>query len=1221
MDTNGAGHIVSALEIIYSPKSSNQQRLEAQKFLDQVKEHGESPFWGYEIALNNGQNSILKHFGLGLLVHALQRHWKDYDPEKRVALRKWVQELNYHVTPEDPRYIKEKLAYLWVEVAKRVWGEALKEDEVSEHALMESWVDMDRNLAELWHMSEASRELTLIIFRTLFEDTFLLEDLTVLKRISVVQPLCIMILCPLDLFSEHYKHTDKWQLFKSHPEGWFGIWVSDLLRSLETSNTQYTLRLLETLKTCLNWPISDVVVRYDILGALLKCLLSDIPRAQAISLDSIHILLTRPYNSHTHFDHIISKVFNSMSLLDKVYENLQFNPQHGVDESKYPIVKKFADMITCLHKSILRFSADDKNVELYLRLVLKTTYNPSLIVSGISLDLWCTCIRNDEFLPILEKYVLSDLLEFSANALVHYEQIDGHISKHYADVDFQSISDYNAFCSTYRKRIRDVIRLISCIQVDYVYDWLCARLNNYFGSAYGQEILSSTFLNHKAEPYWSSLSQLMIVECFINGCIRWKIWYTNEEDYNKKLEMILVKVETLSNQLISLNIRDPLLLKKQIQNFALFLTILKDNVLFTLLEKIITSATMDYPDINIEDKTEKSDAVRELRYACGIELNRMALLMPDSLKDIYSDLENVVAGIMPKLTSHETISFKSFLLSIALTSSMDDKDSRFSAIVDPELAAWSDKSTVVGLTDLPWFLERLGIVKITEYFQKRGIDENSNLLAVQIDEEGKQLKVDLAKHWQTLFPVRATRMFIHYSMQTVKANEDFLKLQELWKPRIVPIMPYILRLLYQLQSYHDPENWKELPIVVQSFINCSTIERFWEAGATNKSKDEFIDEHMKALQTVRDFADSVGHIVRYTREYVLLILSGISSLGSIFYEIEDIPNLLMDSIAIYKPNSDDISPGVSTHGWKHIINVAIRPILKGCPEQCAPAFMSRFLPKLFDTMAVILCKKWSAYMNNTNMSPSPVDDDEMTEEILEENLLRQLTTVVVRLLIDCVGQVGTSSQVTKLKLSPHQIKMRRVIFGDINVMASYLKLLNCLISFRDSKCSFNAILIMKGSLTETLIKHEDVDNFYITEILPNFLMNVLTQNAFKDSFHEAMYVFTVAFLTLCKERESCRTYFYDLSRGYDINSLYENLRRVDNYKDQKVLMVDFIEWIKAVKGDPEDVNEDDNKKRERREAVLARANERLIKKNKDQGDMLDDPNTEDGAFGRLFDDH
>lgn len=1219
MENSGASQVVAALEVIYDPKSDNAKRLDAQKFLDEVKEREESPFWGYEIALNNPQNSILKHFGLGLLVNALKKNWSGYDEEKRMALRKWIIELNYRVQPNDPRYIREKLAFLWVEIAKRIWGEALKVEEPTEEQLAESWVDMDRCLTELWQMNEASRELVLIIFRTLFEDTFLLEDVAVLKRLPIIQPLCIMIVCPMDVFSVKYKYSGKWEMFKSNPEGWFALFTSELKAALEVENAQYIVRLLETLKSCLNWPLSEVIVSNDVFSALLGCLTKDIPKAQSIALDSIHILLTRPYSNTDHYNMIVNRVFDSMGLMDTVYSQLLFDPIEGIDEAKYPIMKKFVDMITCLYTCVLKIS-DLQNIETYMKLVLKTTYNPSLIVSGLSLDLWCACLRNDEFLPILEKLVIPDLLEFAGNALIYYEQIEDHVSKNFVEVDFQSTAEYENYCSSYRKRIRDIIRLISCVQLDFAYDWLCERLNKYFGSQFGQQVLSSTYLDHKSEPYLSALTQFMIVECFINGCIRWKIWYTDESTFSQKLDAILAKVEMLSNQLLALNLREPLLLKKQIQNFALFLTILKDNVLFTLLEKIITTATLEYPEIDMNEKSEQSDAVRDLRYACGIELNRMALLMPASLQPIYPDLENVVAGILPKLSSHETISFKSFLLTIVLKSNLENKGEKFAQLVDPEFAAWSDKGTVVGLTDLPWFLERLGIVKIAEYFQRRNIDENSDLLSIQMDEDGKKLKADLTQHWQTIFPVRATRMFIHYSMQSVKGDVEFRMLQELWKPRIVPILPYILRLLFQLQSYHNPANWASLPTVVQSFVRVSTVERFWEAGATNKSKDEFIDEHNKALQTVRDFADSVGHIVRYTREYVLLVLASMSGLGSIFFEVDNLANLMMDSIAIYTPDGD-ISPGVSTHGWKHIINVAVRPILRNCPDECAPKFMSAFLPKLFKTLDLMLEKKWSTH-TQSEVNPPPRDEEEMTEEILEENLLRQFTTVVVRLLIDSIGQVGSHTQASKIRVSVHQIKMRKIIFEDINILAPFLRLLNRLVSVRDSKCSFNSILILKSCLSETLAKHPDVDRFYTTEVVPNLIMNVLTQRAFKDSFYEALYAFTVIFLTLSKEYDYFNQFLYELSRGYNIDELYTNLKQVDNYKDQRVVAVGFIDWMKDIYGDQDDSHftaDHEAKTKERREAILARAGEQLLGKNKPESNMLEDPNLEGDVLGGLFD--
>lgn len=1221
MDSNGGTQVISALEVIYSPKSTNEERLQSQRFLDNVKLQDESPLWGYEIVLNNSTNFIVKHFGLGLLSHAIKNDWVNYDAQKRITLRKWIMELNYRVTDQDPRYIKEKLAYLWVEVAKRSWGEALKGGDPTDELLLESWVDMDTNLSELWNINQASRELTLIIFRILFEDVFLLDDMIVLKRMTIIQPLCVMIICPMNVFASKYKFTEKWTLFRSNNDGWFSVWISELNNALTENNSEYIIRLLETLKTCLNWPLSEVIIKNDVIHTLVQCFLSNIPKAQSMALDSMHILLTRPYGNDEHYQSVINKVFNNMDLLDKVYNDLQFDPKDGIDEAKYPIIKKFVDMISCLYVCVFKVDNDNSQIEKYLKLVLKATFNPSLIVSGLTLDLWCSCLRNDNFLPYLDKYIIPDLLNYAADALVYYEQIPGHISKTFAETDFQSKTEFQSFCSSYRKNIRDIIRLISCVKLDFTYDWLNLRLNSYFSSQYGQQVLSSTFLEVKSEPYLSALSQFMIIECFINGCIRWKIWYTNADDYQSKLDDILNKLEILSNQLIALTIREPLLLKKEIQNFALFLTMLKDNVLFTLLEKIITTATMDYPGVNEEEHSDEYEAVRELRYACGIELNRMALLMPESLKAIYPDLENVVAKIKPNLSYHEKISFESFLLTIILKSSLDRKEERFSEIVDPELIAWSDKGTVVGLSDLPWFMERLGIVQIAEYFQRRNIDENSDLLSIPIDEEGTKLKMELTKRWQTLFPVRATRMFIHYSMQSVKKDEEFKMLQDMWRPRIVPILPYTMRLLYQLQAYHDPDNWKELPSVVQSFVKYSTVERFWEAGASNKSKDEFIDEHMKAMHTLRDFADSVGHIVRYTREYTLLVIAAISSLGSVFFDIDEVPELLFNSIAIYKPDSNEISPGVSTHGWKHILNVAIRPILKNCPNECAPKFMSKFLPKFFNTLDIILCEKWSKYMvDHEEMSAIQTADDEMTEEILEENLLRQLTTVVVLILIDSVGQSGSGS---KTKFNSHQIKMRKIIFEDINILAPFLKLLNHLISFRDGKCSFNAILLLKSCLADVLIKNNGVDEYFTVEIMKTLLVNLTGSNTYRDSFYEGMYVFTVLFLTLCKEYKSTRQYLYEISHGYNIDELYENLRKVDNFKNQRALMVDFFDYVKKNNGTPNDKDDDvvseERKRQEKREANLLKATQKLVQKNKGPTDLLDDPSTESDAMGNLFD--
>ena len=60
--------------------------------------------------------------------------------------------------------------------------------------------------------------------------------------------------------------------------------------------------------------------------------------------------------------------------------------------------------------------------------------------------------------------------------------------------------------------------------------------------------------------------------------------------------------------------------------------------------------------------------------------------------------------------------------------------------------------------------------------------------------------------------------------------------------KIQPIVPHILQLLTQIQAYHDPQNWNDLPIEVQSFVKESCTERFWQQGVSIQSKETFMEE-------------------------------------------------------------------------------------------------------------------------------------------------------------------------------------------------------------------------------------------------------------------------------------------------------------------------------------------------------------------------------------------
>ncbi|KAG7666023.1 MSN5 [[Candida] subhashii] len=1235
MDSSGVQQIVSALDIVYNPKSTNVQRHEAQIFLETIKQNEQSPFWGYQLAsyANNGKNYIVRHFGLSLLQTSINYRYHTFDTNKCLAIRNWVIELAMKVEPDDPHYIKEKLAFLWVSIAKRIWGcylvkskERIKAEnsedaplpppQYTEQDFIDGWTSMDSDLSKLWDNNITCRELSLIIVRTLFEDIYLLDDPIASKRSIILNQLAVLVVTPNSVLETIYENNPNVTICKALPSGWFIVW-SQFLMEILSNNTDFSNntcqsfipKILSTFKTCLHWVQPSVLRNENIMQTLINILTIPDVKFKTLAVDCLHILFTRSYTNQEDFDFFIGSIFTTegISKLSDFYRSLQLDPD-DIDEQVYSLLKKTVEMIVSISEylnisSKNRISWETADVDSYLRLVLSTTEHPSLIISGLSLQMWVTILRFDELSakePILK--ILLELLEIAANRTINYTYDDDHISKKFLDVDFDSITDASSFLSNYRKFNEDIVRITICKKPEEGLMWLENRLQVFFSSELGNKCINDYNLPEKSPPLNYGTAQFNIIENSIRGISRWRIWY-NGDDINIINDRLNQLVESLGERLLAMNIACPLLIRKQVQTLVQFAPLLKDisPLMFKVLEKILTTATFEYPE-NISD--DEREIIRDLRTSCGTELNRLAYIMPESLKKIFNDLENVIANILSskKVSDHENVAFKSFLLVIASRSSIDDKDELFAKIVDPELGAWSAPETEKGLLDLHWFMERIGIVEIASYFQKRGITPTTDLLQAKMDEEGRLLKNRLRDHWSSIFPIRATRIFIQYSIE--KLNHDsneFLNLLKLWKIRVQPIIPHILQLLSQIQAYHNPANWNDLPESVQSFVRYSCMERFWQQGVSIQSKETFIEENVKAALTLRDFADSVGHLIRYTREYAFLTVGSLAQLNDTLYEYPNIASLIWNSVA-----GDTV--GVTTHSWKHMINSCLRLVIKYCPPKFVDTFMAELLPKAIIDIDKVLVEKWNKVYSNGLQLTGNEDDQTLSEEMMDEHLLRQLTATVVRLLMDIIGQYNSKT------LTETQYASRRLVIENNEVLAPFLQICCHLIVFKDTKCSFNTILIIRNILSEITLKDEEVDK-YLCEHLLKSLLAVLLDDYFVDAQSEAGLAF-------------CNLY-YSLRSKYDypatvLASLLptitpENIRNFEallvSTKSSRHQRSALLELIKISKSNGGNLGGYDDEMSNRKKELEAAD---VVRKKKGTVDVMNDPFTENSALGSLF---
>lgn len=257
------GQILRALELVYDPRTSKEHRDDASRFLEQVKSQSDAPARGYVLAANKSHPAVVRYYGLSLLEDPIRHRWADYSGEQNIALREWVLKLAQSVTSEDPVFIRNKIAQLWVEVAKRSW--------------VLDWMDMDEALVKLWGGSIVQKEMVLEVLETLSENSFGKEDTTTALRGNDLSKACVEIFTPAQVMAEHFPKRDTGIHVRFGHEGWLSR-ISELLSWCYTGGRNdaeletCAVKALSTLKSVIHWVILKAVAATLCIERICECL-------------------------------------------------------------------------------------------------------------------------------------------------------------------------------------------------------------------------------------------------------------------------------------------------------------------------------------------------------------------------------------------------------------------------------------------------------------------------------------------------------------------------------------------------------------------------------------------------------------------------------------------------------------------------------------------------------------------------------------------------------------------------------------------------------------------------------------------------------------------------------------------------------------------------------------------------------------------------------------
>lgn len=167
-------------------------------------------------------------------------------------------------------------------------------------------------------------------------------------------------------------------------------------------------------------------------------------------------------------------------------------------------------------------------------------------------------------------------------------------------------------------------------------------------------------------------------------------------------------------------------------------------------------------------------------------------------------------------------------------------------------------------------------------------------------------------------------------------------------------------------------------------------DRFWQAGISEGSKDDFYARVVDKKNTVEGLASTIRGSVRFVRETAYAIIYCMSRLDMQFYGFEGL------SVPLSKALFTD-SIWLSTHQQSNLLNL-VRYLVDDCPIDYREHFLPHLLASCFQQMDAKINGEWEKMEQQQSMAAD--GEAALKEEMKAESILRQVTYTAVLMVAD-----------------------------------------------------------------------------------------------------------------------------------------------------------------------------------------------------------------------------
>jgi exportin-5 len=326
--------LIQALEVVYDPRSKNENRQAATLFLDRAKESPDALVHGFLLASDSKRPAILRHYGMSMMLFYLKYI---YQSGNEAELREYVLRLTASLLANDPTFLKNKVTQIWAEVTKRIWGQG--------------WDDMDEQLVNLWASSLLHKEFVLLALETLSEDIFSKEDYVSALRSDLGSSFA-RICVTESVMLEQYRQLEDAPTLRSGKEGWLQRLCDGLTPLLEQHSQNpdpqvhaCIVRSLAAMQSFCSWISTKAIVASECVDKMGLAFAVGDTAIRLAAMEAMCAIFSRSNVETGDMEKLLVPMFSeqSISLMHDAYGWAKTeNPDD--DEEKYSFAKKLSEV-------------------------------------------------------------------------------------------------------------------------------------------------------------------------------------------------------------------------------------------------------------------------------------------------------------------------------------------------------------------------------------------------------------------------------------------------------------------------------------------------------------------------------------------------------------------------------------------------------------------------------------------------------------------------------------------------------------------------------------------------------------------------------------------------------------------------------------------------------------------------------------------------------------